>query len=170
MGGQVNARFAEGDPIREMAALQREFAVFSGKHDLQASAAVLGLVPAGSKEREGWLKYLEYLKTVDSPGSSLNGHDLIRDLLKRNLEGAASPVHFEIHDGEKDPHVRVKEPQPQVAFSQTAYLVVSVPTWSEEAAKRRAVKLRKAAKSGDAQPLAKTPAKKTPRKSNKPGG
>lgn len=170
MGGQVNARFAEGDPITEMVALQRAFGIFSNRHDLKDSAAVLGLVPSGREEREGWFDFLDSLKSLDSSQASQNGHDLIRDALKRNLEGPASPVHFKVHDGEDDPRVLVADPQPLIAFSTAAYVVVSVPTWTLEAAKRRAVKLRRAARSGETQPTARTPAKKTPGKSNKPGG
>jgi hypothetical protein len=158
MAGDINARFAEGDPITEMTALQREFSIFSRAHDLKASASVLGLAPDGKEERESWFRFLDSLKTLASSEAKLNGHDLIRETLRHNLEGEASPVFFQYHDGDSEPRVLVTVSTP-LAFSPTSYLVVSVPTWPEGVAMRRAVQSRRAARAAAGAKEAK-PAKK----------
>jgi hypothetical protein len=172
MLGRLNSRFSEGDPIVEMSALQQEFAVFSDDHDLRASLSVLGLAPSGQAERQDWLSFLDYLKTLPSSDPSLNGHDLIRAILRQNLEGAASPVFFQYHEASAEPRVLVSEAAP-LTFSKTQYLVVSVPTQNAREAKRQAVKkappsaARKAARAAGApkEPPppkgGKAPAKKT---------
>ena len=48
---QMNKRF-DPEPLPEMIALQREFKVFSAKHTLRQSFALLGIVPADATERQ----------------------------------------------------------------------------------------------------------------------
>lgn len=145
MIGHINGRFAEGDPIAEMAVLQQEFSIFSEAHDLKASANLLGLAPDGSEERKDWFLFLDSLKELDSSEPPLSGHDLIRATLQAELAGNARPVFFQYHDGQTKPRVLVTVSAPLV-FSSTQYVVVSVPTWTTRAATRLAARKRMAAR------------------------
>lgn len=137
--GELNARFAIGDPILEMAALQKEFQMFSEAHDLRSAAALLGLAPDEEPHRKQWLGFIDYLKTVPSNVVGQSGHDLIRSALQKTLEGKKQPVFFTYHDGAKEPRVLVTTAKPLV-FSPSTHVVVSVPTQNAKEAARAAVK------------------------------
>jgi hypothetical protein len=144
--GIVNARFAEGDPLTEMVALQDEFEVFSEDHDLKSSAALLGLAPDFEPQRQNWLNFLDSLHSVESPAEGVSGHDFIRQVLQDNLEGEApQPVFFDYHDAAEHEKVRLNQ-SGTLAVSAVNYLVVSVPTQSAGAALRGAAKQRRAAR------------------------
>jgi hypothetical protein len=126
--GQLNKRFGPGDPIVEMAALQQEFQVFSRRHPLRRSSAVLDIGPSDTSQREKWYDYLDHLKTYESDAPGQDGHNRIRNALIQNLrQKKPLPVYFALHasavGGEK---VLVYMNQP-VVFTRLIYLVVSVP-------------------------------------------
>ena len=168
MQGDLNARFSEGDPITEMVALQQEFDLFADVHDLKSASALLGLAPLYEPQRQGWFDFVENLKTLpsNSGNSSQNGHDLIRQTLRENLEGAAHPMFFQYHDGASDPRVLVTGPS-SLVLSSRSYLTVSVPVQSAGAALRAAGTARKAARARVAQ-APKAPSKSSGTAGKKP--
>ena len=168
----LNVRFAAGDPIVEMAALHQEFDIFSGRHDLRAAAALLGLAPDIEPQRGEWLDYLDHLKSLSSNEEAQSGHDRIRSALAANLARSdPMPVFFRYHDGTKDPRVLVTTGTPLI-FLESAHLIVSVPTLVARDAMRAAVaragawSSRKPGKAA-AKTAAKTPAKKSAQKSGR---
>src|SRR3954468_11390092 len=85
---QLNRRFdAEGLP--EMIALQKEFKVFSAKHSLRQSFALLGIVPADASERQAWYRFLDVLTKYKSDVANVSGHDRVVKTIQKNLEGNA---------------------------------------------------------------------------------
>ena len=127
MEAELNARFAPGDSLREMVALQREFGVFSGRHSLPSIAALLDLAPTDTKARRGWFTFLRNLKRVPSDVSKVNGHDRIVTALRKNLTSkSASPVYFTHHSSKTNPAVAIATGTPLI-FSSKTYLVVSAP-------------------------------------------
>src|SRR5690242_19341949 len=82
----LNNRFAPGDPIKEMVALQKEFSVFDMSHSLRSVARLINVVPTDSKARASWLKYIAHLKDVPSDTNGVSAHDRIIAALKENLE------------------------------------------------------------------------------------
>jgi hypothetical protein len=145
---QLNKRF-EPEGLTEMVALQKEFQVFSAKHSLQSSFALLGIVPVDWSERRRWYRFLELLKTYPSDLTGVSGHDRIVKAFKDDLEAdEALPVSFICHKAEDDPRVFVSEGLP-IIFSLDTYVVISIPTTpgrvtrqqaAEAAKKRRAEK------------------------------
>jgi hypothetical protein len=124
---ELNRRFASGDPIAEMVALQKEFGIFAPKHTLTSAARLLDLMPQDAKDRRGWLRFLGNLKRVRSDVSGQNGHDRIRSALKANLEAKApKPVFFSWHPASQDPRVTVTT-DAAFSFSSRRYLIVSAP-------------------------------------------
>jgi hypothetical protein len=125
--GQLNLRFGPGDPIAEMVALQKEFQIFSRKHPLRSTAAVLDIGPADRDQRLKWYSYLDHLRTYESDVSGENGHDRIRNAIRRNL-GASKPlpIYFTFHDHLEADRVAVTQGVP-AAFTRRTYLIVSVP-------------------------------------------
>lgn len=130
---QLNSRFAMGDALREMIGFQKEFKLFSPPHTLRSAFTLLNIAPVGETDREGFLKYLDFLmKTkadVDEQPSTLTGHNQILASLCENLEGPRPlPVYFTWHPGEMPKgivHVRSDKP---FVFSPKTYLTISVPT------------------------------------------
>jgi hypothetical protein len=140
LNASLNIRFSAGDPIEEMAALHREFKIFTSTHDLRSAAALLGLVPDTAREREDWLGYLDHLKTLDSDDEGQNGHDRIRSALADNLGSRTPlPVYFRYHDGKRDARVVVATGTPLI-FLEVMHLIVSVPTLIAREAMRTTVK------------------------------
>ena len=134
---QLNSRFAVGDALTEMIGFQEEFELFSPPHTLRSAFTLLNIAPVGEKEREGFLKFLQFLtKTkadVDEEPSSLSGHDQILASLRKNLESKSpKPVFFTWHPGESPKgivHITSSEPY---SFSNESYLTISVPTLQED--------------------------------------
>src|SRR5882757_1332078 len=82
---QLNKRF-DSDALPEMVSLQKEFKVFSNKHSLQQSFALLGIVPTDWSERKRWYKFLEYLREYPSDLPGVNGHNRVIKAFKDGLE------------------------------------------------------------------------------------
>jgi hypothetical protein len=145
---QLNRRF-DNDALPEMVALQKEFGVFSSKHSLQQSFALLGIVPADWSERTRWYKFLEHLKTYPSD-IKLNGHDRVVKAFKDGLETAKPiPIMIQCHSAAEDPRVTVSEGRP-IVFSLQTHSIISIPTTPGRVARQQAAavaKKRRAAKS-----------------------
>jgi hypothetical protein len=121
----LNNRFAPGDAIKEMVALQKEFKVFEISHSLRSIARLINVVPTDSKARASWLKYIGHLKDVPSETQGVSAHDRIIMALKENLESKSFlPVWFGWHVGTKLTVTRDDQP---LVFSKTKYLRISVP-------------------------------------------
>jgi hypothetical protein len=121
----LNNRFAPGDPIKEMVALQKEFKVFDLSHSLRNVAQLINVVPTDIKARASWLKYIEHLKQVLSEEKGVTAHDRIIMALKENLESkSVLPVWFGWHVGTK---LTVTHDDQPLVFSKTRYLRISVP-------------------------------------------
>lgn len=134
---QLNKRF-DSEALQEMAALQKEFGIFSSKHSLQQSFALLGIVPADWSERKRWYKFLEYLKTYPSDLPNVNGHDRVVKAFKDGLETARPiPISIRCHSAKEDPKVTVTEGRP-VVFSLEAHSMVSIPTTPGPEARQQA--------------------------------
>jgi hypothetical protein len=145
---QLNRRF-DAEALQEMVMLQKEFGVFSSKHSLQQSFALLGIVPADWSERKRWYKFLEHLKTYPSDLSDVNGHDRVVKAFKDGLE-AAEPIPLSIvcHSAEDDRRVTVTNGRP-VVFSLDTHSMISIPTTPGRVARQQAAdaaKTRRAAK------------------------
>jgi hypothetical protein len=127
----LNDRFAPGDAIEEMAALQKEFDIFNRHRSLARACALLNIVPPDSKDRRGWFKYLDHLKRTgserDGQPVEMNGHDFVVMTLKENLEsGSAMPVFFTWHPKRADPLVNIRYGQAYV-FSEDKFIIVEGP-------------------------------------------
>jgi len=148
---QLNKRF-DADALHEMVMLQKEFEVFSSKHTLHHSFALLGIVPAEWSERKRWYKFLDHLKTYASDLPNVNGHDRVVKAFKDNLEAENPlPISIRCHSAAEEPEVTVANGRP-VVFSLDTHVIVSIPTTpgrevrrqaAEAAKKRRVAKTRK---------------------------
>ena len=129
---RMNFRFAHGDPLKEMVAFQKHFEVFSPKHPLSRSFALVDAVPHDAKERRGFLRYLDRMTQVGSNVKGLDGHAAVVAALKKNLESKNPlPVHFTYHvDPRTSLKVKVTTSKP-IAFSGVKYLTISFPTLQE---------------------------------------
>jgi hypothetical protein len=144
---QLNKRF-DVEMVSEMAALQKEFKVFSGKHSLRQSFALLGLVPAEASERARWYSFLDFLKTYKSDLKGVNGHDRVVKLFKNNLESSHPlPVHVTCHAAADDAHVKVSQGHPLI-FSLEQYAVLSIPTTPGRVARQQAADTAKKRRAG----------------------
>ena len=142
----LNRRF-HADELPEMVELQKEFSVFSSKHSLHHSFALLGLVPCDRLERERWYKFLELLRTYPSDIGKLNGHDRIVKAFKDNLApGKALPIAIVCHAAAEDPRVIVSRGRPAI-FSLDDYVLISIPTTPGRVARRQAADAAKARRS-----------------------
>lgn len=125
---QLNLRFCHGE-IEEMAALQREFGMFSPQHSLRHAFALLNIEPDRS-ERTRWYEFLDKLKKYKSDQPNQSGHDRIVAALKQDLEsGNPRPVFFTTHRVEKDAaaaEVTVSVGA-SVIFSHLEHVTISIP-------------------------------------------
>jgi hypothetical protein len=120
----LNSRFAPGDPLREMIAIQKEFDVFSLKHSLAHVSSLLNIAPPEAKDRRGWFKFCTYLKSVPSDKKGMSAHDRIITAVRENLASARPlPVFFTWHPGNK---LEVSKGF-ALSFSKTQYLIISAP-------------------------------------------
>lgn len=147
---QLNRRF-EPEGLTELVALQTEFQVFSAKHSLQSSFALLGIVPHDWTERRRWYRFLELLKTYPSDLADVSGHDRIVKAFVDDL-GAKEPLplSFRCHNAADDPKVTVSTGQP-IIFSLDTYVIVSIPTTPGRVARQQAAAIagqRRASKKG----------------------
>ena len=128
---QKNRRFAAGDAIKEMAALQREFKIFSAEHSLYASFTLLNIKTPNPSEQAGWQDFLNFIKTYSSDRAKVNGHDRWVQAFQENLEmkpEAVLPMFITVHPKEKDgdPKVLVYTAKPTILPSDD-HVVVSIP-------------------------------------------
>jgi len=147
---RLNKRF-DPDELAEIVALQKEFQIFSGKHSLRQSFALLGIVPADKAERERWYRFLNKLSSYKSDQSE-NGHDRIVGALAEALEAKQPmPVYFGVHAASENNRITVTTGRP-IVFSLATYSIISIPTTparmarqqtTDTARKRRATKSKK---------------------------
>lgn len=141
----LNLRFGPGDPIKEMAALQKEFDIFSSKHDLVSSFALLNIGPSTNWSlRRGWFKFVRSLKDMPSDQRGETGEQRIINVLRKNLVPGAAllPVYFSSHSSKKTSGVFVKNPDEPFAYSTVSYITISLPMTpiEKDRLKRRAQK------------------------------
>jgi len=144
---QLNKRF-DVETLSELVALQKEFKIFSAKHSLRQSFALLGLVPAEASERARWYSFLDFLRTYKSDLKGVNGHDRVVKLFKNNLGSSRPlPVHVTCHAAADDAHVKVSQGQP-IIFSLEKYAVLSIPTTPGRVARQQAADTAKKRRAG----------------------
>jgi hypothetical protein len=120
----LNSRFAPGDPLKEMIAIQKEFDVFSLKHSLASTSSLLNIAPSQAKDRRGWFKFCNHLRDVPSDTKGMNGHDRVITAVRDDLASAHPlPIFFTWHPG-----VRLEVSKGRaLSFSKTEYLIISAP-------------------------------------------
>jgi hypothetical protein len=139
---QLNKRF-DADGLPEMIALQKEFKVFSAKHSLRQSFALLGIVPADASERQGWFHFLDQLHKYKSDLPNVTGHDRWVKVIQKNLESAKPvPLATAAHAATDDLSLKVTQGKPLV-YSSDDHIIVSVPTTPRGQAKPKAAKSKK---------------------------
>jgi hypothetical protein len=125
---QMNSRFAPGEPLREMVAIQKEFRIFSENYSLRQAYRLLHIVPHDFRERERWFKYLDLLKRYPSDQIGVNGHDRIVKARQENLESDAPlPMFIQTHLASDDDRVTVSRGRP-IPHETQDYVVISIPT------------------------------------------
>lgn len=126
---QINARFEAGDAIKEIAALQKEFKIFSPKHSLYDSWLVLNIKASDPKERARWKYWAEvYMKRkVPSDIKGVNGHDRLVRAFQENLESSRPlPMFYKHHLAKDDPRVLVSTGKGAL-FSLANHVTMSIP-------------------------------------------
>jgi hypothetical protein len=143
---QMNRRFAPGEPLREMVAIQKEFGIFSDRYSLRQAYRLLHIVPTDFRERERYYKYLDLLKSYPSDQEGVSGHDRIVRARQENLESdAALPMFVQTHRAADDNHVTVTVGRP-IPHETQEYVVISIPTIpAGDRASRIAVRVRQIA-------------------------
>jgi hypothetical protein len=126
---RINHRFSPDEGIKEMAALHKQFNLFSGQHSLKDAFKLLNIASVENwAHRRKWFDYLDYLKQCPSDKKGQNGHDRILAILKQDLESKNPvPVHFTSHSSSQNPGVFVKKPHKPLHFSTQEYLTISLP-------------------------------------------
>jgi hypothetical protein len=126
---QKNNRFAAGDAIREMVALQREFKIFTAQHSLYSSFTLLNIKASNPSEQAGWRNFLDLIRTYSSDREGVNGHDRWVQAYQENLEiepeSNVLPMHVTVHSNE-DPKVRVYTEKPTILIPDD-HVIVSIP-------------------------------------------
>jgi hypothetical protein len=134
---QMSRRF-DTEQLPEMIALQQEFKVFSPKHTLRQSFALLGIVPIDATERKGWYRFLDCLKIYKSDLPNVNGHDRMVKAIQQNLESKAPlPMAMICHAATDNLQLNVAQGTPYV-FSADTHIVISIPTTPRGQARPRA--------------------------------
>lgn len=124
---ELNQRFAEGDALREIAALHKEFEIFAAGRDLVSIVQLLGLEPRDTTQRKGWFAFLDGLKTIKSDMAGVTAHDRVIMAIKEDLErGAPLPVFFTWHPSDVSTALAVTE-EPAYFFADAIYMVISCP-------------------------------------------
>jgi hypothetical protein len=129
MHARMNSRFAPGDPLNEMVALQKEFQIFSLKHSLRKSFALLHIAPDFADEREGFSKYYDWLKRKSgSDIRGMNGHDRIITVIKNELESKKPlPIYFTSHLATPRNIKVLSSVKAPLHFSSQKYRTISLP-------------------------------------------
>ena len=139
---QLNKRF-DAESLPEMVELQKEFGVFSSRHSLQHSFALLGIVPTDWSERKRWYKFIEYLKTYPSDLPNVDGQDRVIKAFKDGLEVEKPiPISIKCHSAAEDPRVFVEKGRP-VVFTLETHLIVSIPTTPGREVRKHAAEVAK---------------------------
>jgi hypothetical protein len=139
---QMSRRF-DAEQLPEMIALQKEFKVFSPKHTLRQSFALLGIVPTDATERRGWYRFLDCLKIYKSDLPNVNGHDRMVKAIQRNLESKTPlPMAMICHAATDDVQLKVSQGKPYV-FSADEHIIISIPTTPRGQPRPRATKANK---------------------------
>ena len=126
---QINARFEAGEAIQEMAALQKEFKIFSPKHSLYDSWLVLNIKAEDPRERARWKKWAEvYMKEqVPSDLKGVSGHDRLVRAYQENLESSHPlPMFYTHHLAKDDPRVLVSTGIGPL-FCVAEHIITSIP-------------------------------------------
>jgi hypothetical protein len=125
----MNLRFAVGDAIKEMVALQKEFQIFKPKGSFKNSVALLNLGGFWNwRVRKRWYSLLENLKNCPSDEEGQNGNDRIVAALAEHLASRdALPVYFTAHDSRKDKRVIVKDGAKPIFYIEQEYMTISLP-------------------------------------------
>jgi SAM-dependent methyltransferase len=127
MQTELNLRFAPGEALAEMIALQKEFNIFSPQHSLASAVSLLNIAPPEAKDRREWFKFLGNLKRVKSDVAGTSGHDRVVSAIKENLEARSpKPVFFKWHPKSEDSGVHVTV-ETEFVFSNVQYLTISAP-------------------------------------------
>lgn len=126
--GQINKRFEAGEAIAEMAALQREFKIFSPDHGLYDSWLLLNIKASDPAERVRWRNWTErYLRRLASDIEGVNGHDRLVKAFQENLESPKPlPMVYKHHMHQDDPKVHVSRGR-GVYHSTADHVVMSIP-------------------------------------------
>jgi hypothetical protein len=129
------------DGIDELKALQQAFDIFSGKHSLADSFAVIGLGGFWNPALKN--KFYGYLNGLASERFVMNGTETgeagdrgIVTALQKNFEmNIPRPVYFTSHKLEEDARVRASYGKP-LPYMEDEYLVISLPMtpWTGRAA------------------------------------
>jgi hypothetical protein len=124
----LNLRFSPGPPLREMVKLQKEFEVFSDRHALQDSIALLNVTAASWELRNKWHRLLGWIASLDSNLGTPAGPTIV-GVLKQNLEARdPRPVHFMSHDHRSEKRVIINTKGDRVTFYiDEVYLTISMP-------------------------------------------
>jgi hypothetical protein len=123
----MNRRFAPGEPLREMVAIQKEFGIFSERYSLRQAYRLLHIVPSDFRERERYCKFLDLLKCYPSDQEGVSGHDRIVQARQENLESHNPlPMFVQTHLAADDNRVIVRRGQP-VPHETQEYVVISIP-------------------------------------------
>lgn len=142
---QLNYRFRPS-VMKEMAALQKEFTIFSSDHPLEDSFKVLGIEPADRHERERWYNFLGDLKDYPSDLPNITGYQRVILAYEQALLPSAHinpfpplPVYVTVHKMEEDPRVTFNfEGDRPLIFSVQTYRILSIPTKPSHVAKQEA--------------------------------
>jgi hypothetical protein len=136
---QMSRRF-DPEQLPEMIALQKEFKVFSPKHTLRQSFALLGIVPADAKERQGWYRFLDFLPKYKSDLPNVTGHDRMVKAIQKNLESQTPlPMAMICHAATAAIELTVSQGKPYV-FSAEDHIIISIPTTPRGQSRPRATK------------------------------
>jgi hypothetical protein len=125
--GKVNSRFAAGDHLREMVAIQKDFKIFSPGVSLTQAFRALQIVPTDLAQRRLWYRYLEHTKTLPSDMAGVNGHDRIIKARQENLESSRPlPMFTTMHADSHDPRVKVTRGRPTPNEADD-HIIISMP-------------------------------------------
>lgn len=133
---KLNVRFAPSEEghedvsgIQELAALHKEFGIFSEKHSFRSCVAVLNLAGSENWElKKRWYKLLDSLTKIPSDKEGQSGNDRIISTLKDNLESKTPvPVYFTSHDSRQDRRVLVKTDDSPVFYLTRKFITISLP-------------------------------------------
>jgi hypothetical protein len=139
---QMSRRF-DAEHLSEMVALQNEFKVFSAKHSLRQSFALLGIVPADASERQGWYRFLDFLNKYKSDLPNVTGHDRMVKAIQKNLEAETPlPMTMICHAAADDLSLKIAQGKPLI-YSSDDHIIISIPTTPRGQARPRAAKSKK---------------------------